>query len=193
MKRTIIFIVFLLFLVISVSGQPWIEVVSPNGGESWQIGSTPTVIWEHSDNFTVFHIQLSRNNGETWEYLEDGIPGTANSWVWQTGVTGPVSELCKIKVIGIHNSLEFHDISNAPFTIYAGGEHWIEVEYPNGGEVWSIGSTPGIEWAHSKGFSGFHILLSRNNGEDWEALADGIPGFANSWIWETGVTGPRYR
>ena len=189
MKHLIIVIILMFFLVIPLFGQAWIEVVSPNGGEVWEISSNPAVIWEHSDNFTVFHIQLSRNNGGTWEYLEDGLPGSAHEWVWESGVTGPVSEQCRIKVAGISEGNDYHDISNDNFTI-TGGEHWIEVAYPNGGEIWEIGCTPTITWEHSEGFESFDVQLSRNNGEDWETLDEGLCGFAIDWTWNAGVTAP---
>ena len=168
---------------------PPLTVTYPNGGEVWEIGDTPTITWEHSEGFNGFDVLLSRNNGQTWESLVEGLCGMQIEWTWNSGVTPPPSDCCLIKIVGHYEGNQTHDTSNNVFSI-VGGEHWVEVSYPNGGEVWEIGDTPTITWEHGGGFCSFDVLLSRDEGTNWETLDTGLYGFAIDWTWNAGVTPP---
>ncbi|MGA2172624.1 MAG: PQQ-binding-like beta-propeller repeat protein [Sedimentisphaerales bacterium] len=58
----------------------------------------------------------------------------------------------------------------------------IVVTKPKPGEVWATGSKHKIQWTQY-GVSGVNILLSADNGANWEAIAEGITD-ANNYLWQ---------
>ncbi|NQS99193.1 MAG: T9SS type A sorting domain-containing protein [candidate division Zixibacteria bacterium] len=167
---------------------PEIGLTSPNGGETWEIGDTPTIEWNVSGIIDSFDVLLSRNNGAEWDTLDAGLAGDTTQWTWEAGVTPPESDSCLVKIVGYYGTNQTFDTSDSLFCIVQPPA--LEVAYPNGGETWQVGGTPTITWTHDPGFDSFDVLLSRDNGAEWDTLADGLSAFANSWTWNTGVTLP---
>jgi VCBS repeat-containing protein len=91
--------------------EPSITVISPNGGESWKIGSTQTITWNSTSVLSV-KIELSRNGGTTWTTIATGIANHGNK-TWK--VTGPVTAHARIRVVSLSNSAS--DISDTDFSI----------------------------------------------------------------------------
>lgn len=88
-------------------------VISPNGGEVWQVPE------QHNITFTAIdenvNIWLSRNNGTNWSLLTPmgGVSGSSGYWNWT--VSGPASTECLIKVANLAGTIQ--DQSDAVFTI----------------------------------------------------------------------------
>jgi hypothetical protein len=105
-----------------------ITVISPNGGDSFTIGSTMEIQWQGDpERVTAVVIELSPDDGENWvtisgsasiEAFPDG--GTTGSFLFvvpQTLLGGPVeSERCLIRVTD-YTETSFSDESDAHFTI----------------------------------------------------------------------------
>ena len=92
-----------------------INVVIPNGEETWVIGETKTIQWDgYEDTGSQVNIELSRNGGTTWELLSGAGAPNIGSFNWQ--VSGPVSGRCKFRVTSQSNG-EFTDTSDDEFTI----------------------------------------------------------------------------
>ncbi len=105
-----------------------IAVVSPNGGEFWQVGTSQTITWTSSGTSGNIKIELSRNGGSTWETLfPSTLDDNSESWL----VTGPASSNCKVKITDIDGSPS--DQSNAPFTIDGGAEWKVPITISGGG------------------------------------------------------------
>lgn len=73
--------------------------------------------------------------------------------------------------------------------------NWAHVEYPNGGET--VSGDVEITWQDSSAFGAdmlVDLFYSRDNGETWAPIAEGIPD-AGSYIWHTSDVpdGTRYR
>ena len=84
-------------------------VTTPNGGESWKVGTAYDITWQTGNGGDV-HIALSRDNGATWETLFDSTPNDGTeSWT----VTGPVTTQA---LVGISNSYG-SDASDANFWV----------------------------------------------------------------------------
>jgi hypothetical protein len=92
---------------------PSITVTSPNGDESWAVGSTQTITWTSSGVTGPVRIQLSRNGGLSWTTI---INSTNNDGSQSWHVDGPATTQARIKVVSISNPAVF-DISDANFTI----------------------------------------------------------------------------
>lgn len=92
---------------------PSLRVVSPNGSEDWQTGSTQTIQWTWTGTIDNVKIELSRNGGASYETLFAATPNDgAQSWT----VTGPATSNAIIKISDITDPTTF-DVSNAAFII----------------------------------------------------------------------------
>jgi len=140
----------------------WISVISPNGGEVWNIGENRTISW--TVNSTGYSGAAYPYNNQYYDVylvsqgcdyraacmtvpqsLAKNVQG--NSYVWSvgslmanTGITGTYTiEVCQAGMM----SVSVCDSSNAPFTINSSiysSTPDINVSSPNGGEVWYSGS-----------------------------------------------------
>jgi hypothetical protein len=86
-----------------------LTITSPNGGDGWLVGSTQSITWTNGGAGNV-DIDLSRDNGATWESLFTSIPNT-HSATWP--VSGPDARRALIRVSDGSDS----DSSDAVFTI----------------------------------------------------------------------------
>ena len=73
----------------------FISVLSPTSGLVWTINSNKNITWSFK-NITNVKIELSRDNGSTWEVLETGIMAQSGSYQWT--VSGNPSSTCKIRL-----------------------------------------------------------------------------------------------
>jgi hypothetical protein len=100
------------------SAAPSVTVVSPNGGETLDLGTSANIQWSAADDVSVssLDINLSRDGGATYpEVLASGI---ANSGSFSWTVTGPVAASAFVQVVahdGGCNSAT--DVSDAAFEI----------------------------------------------------------------------------
>jgi hypothetical protein len=162
-----------------------ITVTSPNGGETWPIGSTQTIHWTSSGITGNVKIEVSRNGGEStsWATITNS---TANDGAYKWKVTGPATEQARIRVSSV-KAPTVSDISDANFTIGGGS---ITVTSPNGGETWPIGSTQTIHWT-SRGLTGnVKIEVSRvlrDESTSWAVIVSSTP---NDGTYNWKVTGP---
>ncbi|MBI3949577.1 MAG: zinc-dependent metalloprotease [Acidobacteria bacterium] len=165
---------------------PSITVVAPNGGQTWQTGSTQTIQWTSSNISGNVKIELSRSgSGGSFETL---FANTANDGSENWTVTGPTSSNCFMKVSSV-DTPSVSDLSDAAFTISSSPPPGpsITVLVPNGGESWRINSTQAIQWT-SSGISGnVKIRLSRNGGSSYKTLFNNVPN-TGSIQWT--VSGP---
>jgi hypothetical protein len=166
----------------TISGAASITVTSPDGGESWEVGSAHDITWTWVGSFTDVKIELSRDGGSNWETL---IASTSNdgSWNWDP-VTGPASTTCLVRISDAAGG-DPTDMSDANFTIY---QPSITVTSPDGGESWAVGSAHDITWTWVGSFTDVKIELSRDGGSNWETLIASTPN-DGSWNWAP-VTGP---
>jgi hypothetical protein len=90
-----------------------IIVLTPNGGETWPIGSAQTIQWNSSGVSGKVKIELSRDGGATWATL---FNNTANNGTKNWKVTKPATTQARIRVSSV-NSPSVADTSNANFII----------------------------------------------------------------------------
>ena len=63
--------------------------------------------------------------------------------------------------------------SDSNFTIGSGGgEPWITVTDPNGGEDWQVDSSHNITWDSSSGINNVRIRYSTNSGSSWTTIIE---------------------
>jgi hypothetical protein len=118
---------------------PWIEVTSPNGGETWCPGSIQDITWI-SENFTGYvKIEYSIDSGNHWTEI---TPNTENDGVYSWEVGNIPSPTCLVRISDASDG-EPYDKSDGNFTI-AG--QLLGLTFPDGGETLIVNSTYEITW-----------------------------------------------
>lgn len=161
----------------------------PNGGESWNVGSTRYIRWhteEFSGNVNIL-ASYSGYNPQFWLILASN---ETNDGTFEWVVPNNPSSNCIIKIVDADDG-EPYDVSDAVFTITGsgGGSSFIKVDVPNGGENWQIGSQHNIVW-HAQNFSGpVKIEYSTDGGANYSVIEnsyDGLPPY--TWTIPSAVT-----
>jgi hypothetical protein len=140
------------FTISSGTTTPSITVTSPNGGESWQRGSSHNVTWSFtgSPGSTVKIVLI--NAGFEVRTLTDSTSigsGGKGSYTWSIDPSGTFGSEHMISVQSTSQS-SIKDTSDNSFTITSGTTTpSITVTAPNGGESWIQGSTHAITWTSS--------------------------------------------
>ncbi len=137
---------------------PAIQVSCPNGDEVWGAGYDHEIAWT-SENLTgTVFLQYSK------DYFVSDIHTIATdepddgSFIWSP-VPDDFATTVRVKVSSTEDP-EVFDTSDADFSIVM---PWIQLTFPNGGEVWDVGSDQEITWA-SEGIDGnIRIDYSVNN------------------------------
>ncbi|MFQ6002909.1 MAG: dockerin type I repeat-containing protein [Candidatus Zixiibacteriota bacterium] len=123
-------------------GPPWIEVISPNGGEGWCVGDTEDITWL-SENFSEdVKIEYSTNGGGGWNLI---TPSTENDGIYSWTVENTPSESCLVRLSDPSDE-NIYDESDGYFTIV---EKSLAVTFPDGGETLIADSTYQITWSWS--------------------------------------------
>ncbi|MCK4311441.1 MAG: T9SS type A sorting domain-containing protein [Candidatus Cloacimonetes bacterium] len=164
-------------MTINPTSDTYFWISYPNGGEKLLPGIQDSVKWNHYGDVDIVKIQLSRDEGSTWEILENE---TNNTGFYEFMVTGPLSDECQMKVGTPDN--EYFDISDSLFQITA-----LNIQYPTSGSILSYGETDTIKWIDIGGIDKINIEYTINNEYTWETLASGIDNYG---FFEFTVPGP---
>ena len=91
---------------------PSVKVTSPNGGETWEVGSQHAITWISEGSVGNVKIQYSTNNGGAWT---DIVSSTTNNGSYNWTVPDAQSSNCLVKVAETDDTPS--DVSDAVFTI----------------------------------------------------------------------------
>lgn len=165
---------------------PQILVISPNGGENWQTGSSYPLTWNTGGVSGNVIIELNRNYPSgAWETLFASVPNSGSqSWT----VSGAAGTANRIRVTSLANSA-VADVSDNNFTISATAST-MTIGIPNGNEIWFTslnGSTHNITWTSNAG-GNVKIELYKG-GSLVSTIAASAPGTGTySWALPTTIT-----
>ncbi len=164
-----------------------ITVTAPNGGENWMLGNTYNVTWG-STGLPSENVKIEIKRGYPaglWETLTASTANTG-SFLWTPAAIA--TPAARIRISGtVHMTVK--DTSNASFALTSGSATpSIAVTSPNGGENWTLGSTPAITWTATALPENVRIELNRSYpGGIWETLIASAPN-TGTWAWTpTGV------
>ncbi len=183
-----------------------ITVASPNGGESWQAGTTRTIAWSYTGNpGTYVKIDLL-NNGAFVGAIASSAPlgsGGSGSYIWNIPSTQATGNLYQIRVTSASNAT-YIDTSNSSFSITTPTLPSITVASPNSGESWRISSSQTIKWSYT-GNPGPYVKIELLQGATAptatvvRTIVSSTPigsGGAGSYLWKispsTQTTGSNY-
>ena len=181
-----------------------ITVTAPNGGETWQRGTTKTISWSYTGSpGSTVKIVLLKAGVEVGTIIAStsiGSSGTG-SYSWPIASSGTTGSDYKVSVQSI-SLPTVNDTSTSYFTINAAeatSPASITITAPNGGETWKRGTTQTIRWSYtgSPG-STVKIVLLKAGVEVGTIIASTSTGSSGtgsySWpIASTGTTGSDYK
>jgi len=150
--------------VFSIEPAPWLRLDPP--AAIWYIGRQTPIKWSFAGSIDSIAIQLTRNQGENWEYLGNA-PAADQIFNWQ--VTGPVA-VCQVKITTTHP--ESLTSESAPFEIAEVPQ--LRILAPDFGAVWYVGSHSAISWISQGNFGSVRISLTRDSGANWEVLGQAL-------------------
>jgi len=90
-----------------------ITVISPNGGEMWEIGSTQNITWSSTGTVGNVKIEYSIDNGSTWSIIKSS---TANDGIYSWSGPDTVSSQCLVRISEASDG-DPMDTSDAVFSI----------------------------------------------------------------------------
>jgi FtsP/CotA-like multicopper oxidase with cupredoxin domain len=118
-----------------------LQLISPNGGESWQPGSTQTVTWDGPGVGPSIKLKLWRNGTFTGYFLT-GIEANDGSYAWKIPATLEPGAGYKIQVYT--PDYAYSDFSDDSFSLDSAIT--LTLTSPNGGESWAPGSSHAVTW-----------------------------------------------
>ena len=93
---------------------PRLAINTPNGGESWLIGSTQEVEWTSSSYTGPVTIECSVDGGISWQSIEEGVTNSGQ-YAWDINLAQQSDE-CLLRITATDDSVSA--TSDAPFNIY---------------------------------------------------------------------------
>jgi hypothetical protein len=134
-----------------------ITVLSPNGGENLDVGSTYNITWTSTGIVGDVKIEYSPDNGANWL---DITASTTNDGSHPWTIPNTPSDQCLVRISEIEGTPS--DVSDGVFLIPG-----IKVTTPNWGEDLEANSIININW-HTMGVTGnVDIDYSLDNGTNW--------------------------
>jgi hypothetical protein len=109
-----------------------ISIISPNGGENWQVGTRRKILW-NSTGINNVKIEVSVNNGTTWNLVVNSTPGDGEyEWL----IPNTPSTECRIKISDVNypsvNTVSGSEFSINQYAFYASIQTnpvWIDSDY----------------------------------------------------------------
>jgi hypothetical protein len=154
-KKVLTFIVLIFATALLFST---ITITSPNGGEVWNPGAYHHVYWTSSGVTGDVSIKLYRFTGimNLEATITNSIDVTTGNCSWLVPLNLTPSSNYVVRITSLSNPDDY-DSSNDFFTINP--VPTITVTSPNGGEIWTVGSTYQITWDTTNLFGYINLRL----------------------------------
>ncbi|MCK6604313.1 MAG: T9SS type A sorting domain-containing protein [Ignavibacteriaceae bacterium] len=134
-----------------------LTLLTPNGGEKLQAGSTYRIYWDGEEGTDNLDIQFSTNNGTSWEHsVEFNKPAVSGYHDWTVPPITTSQGKIRIRDAG-NNSIS--DASDSPFSI-----SYIQVTSQGSTENWQPGDTRRISWS-SGNINSVDVYIVQDNGQ----------------------------
>lgn len=186
--------------------QATLQVIQPNGGEQWPVGSLQSIVW-NAQSVNNVNIDYSTNNGSSWTSIATNQTAQRGFFNWTIPAT--VNSNCLVRVTDASNGtvtdnsdnvfsiintlttdvIKFRGGAFDGFTMCSNSTPSITVTSPNGGEVWSGATTQNITWTYNNISNNVLIEFSTNNGSNWNVITT-WPVTAGTYPWQVPGAGP---
>ena len=138
----------------SITGLPHITVTSPDGGESWQRGTSYNITW-NSFGYVGPEVRIDLYKDGSRNLKIISTTSNDGSYIWNIPSHQTIGSDYTIKIAST-TMPSYYDFSNNNFSI-TGLSH-ITVTSPNGGEIWQCGTSHKITW-NSVGDVGSNVKI----------------------------------
>ncbi|MGB1031240.1 MAG: hypothetical protein ACPGWM_01435, partial [Flavobacteriales bacterium] len=143
-------------------------LLSPNGGETWQGGTTQTIQWVASNTSNEYELDYSVNGGNTWISIDNYFSTTGGTFNWQVPNNPSPSALVRVRD---YNNACKSDQSNQLFELSA-ATSVITVGSPSAGSTIYTGGNVNITWSSEFVNSNqVQIEYSPDGGSSWITVA----------------------
>jgi len=168
MKRVFCLIIAFGFILGGKVHAGSLEILSPNGGEEWMLGTSQDIRWDASGFSQNEQLTVYLNKDTQRKIIAQNVPITQGVLNWKVGElligTAETGDGYKVEVEGEGGSIK--DDSDQPFAIL-----WkpvvfklrLTVSSPQEGEKWKEGETQYIKW-QSKAKKPYRIELYSHDG-----------------------------
>ena len=158
-----------------------VQVLSPNGGESFQQGQQVNILWQ-SAGAVSHEVKFSRDGGATFTDISPSLPGTTQNFLWTVPTQPTTQGVIRVAARDV-NGARTTDDSNAFFNIQATvPPPTVRVLAPNGGESLRTGTQFLIRW-ESTGAISHSVKFSADGGANFVDLSPELPATAQSFTW----------
>ncbi len=155
---------------------PAVEVISPNGGEKYELNDPVTVTW-NAQGTGKLRLDYSTDNGRTWmPALSDIDAGSGSVQFTPAAVPTPRALVRLVDV----NRNAVQDQSDAAFEIMPARA--ITVYAPMSGDRFIRNSTTVINW-NAPRVADVRIEYSANNGGTWATIVTSVAASQGSSVW----------
>ncbi|MDD3875540.1 MAG: T9SS type A sorting domain-containing protein [Bacteroidales bacterium] len=166
---------------------PVITVASPNGGNTFYVGTAYNITWSSNYLTSPFvMLEYSIDNGSTWTTI---LSSTNNDESESWTVPNTPSSQCLVRISEYGNP-SVYDISNAVFSIVY---PYVVITSPNGGESWEGCSSKSITWTGYGASNGpWRVQYSDDNGASWNTLTNSTTSSSYTWSPVPNIPGTDY-
>jgi hypothetical protein len=151
---------------------------SPNGGESWEVGSVHAITWSSQGSIANVKLEYSTNNGASWTTI---VASTSNDGNYSWTIPNAASSQCLARISDASDG-DPSDMSNNVFSIVDPPPPTVTLTSPNGGENWTVGNNQNITWSSTGTLGNVKLEYSTNNGASWTTIVASTANDGNhSW------------
>jgi len=155
-----------------------LQLTKPNGGESWEVGSSQAITWNSQGNIADVNLEYSTDNGGSWTAI---VSSTTNDGSYTWTIPDAVSSQVLVRLADAADNDPI-EVSDAVFAIVAPLPPALTVSSPNGGDSWTVGSTRNITWSSQGLVADLHLQFSTDNGASWTTIVASTPN-DGSYAW----------
>jgi WD40 repeat protein len=165
--------------VFAIVSPPSITLTSPNGSESWEVGSSHYINWNSTGNVGKVKIKYSIDNGTSWTTIESSTPNDGSfNWI----VPDTLSDNCLVQISADNKDGKPSDVSDSVFSIVPSSVPTVTITSPNGGEYLTVGSIHSITWTSTGNVGNVKVQYSIDNGTSWiEIVASATDNGSYDW------------
>ncbi len=169
------------FSILGTTTTQSVTVVSPNGGENFEAGTTTNISWTSSSGVLKVDLYYSLDLGATFNLIASN-QNNGGSYSW--AVPDVSSNSALIRIDGRDGTgVVATDLSDAAFSIYKVEVlPAISLIQPNGGETLTADSIFNIEWTSVGAVESVNVYYSLDNGLNYTSIATGQTG-SGSFAW----------
>ena len=155
-----------------------IEIVTPNGGEVYEGGSTNSIVWIYPNMNVLVNVEYTTNNGNSWVKINtEPVPVTLGTLTWNAPKVN--SNLCLVRLVNATNGTQLAQ-SKSTFTINIAPS---EITRPSSADpTYASGSKDYIKWFSEDKVSVF-FEYSEDGISGWKKVSNVVNSDAGQTPW----------